>query len=840
MANREQLGEAVVSLVSEMRGLRRSLRRAKRIVTRSAAGMARAFRRTMTAAIRGTGRAMAAMARTFRSAISRMARMARTGFMAIQVAAGAALAAGVKEAREFETSMSRIVGLVGVARDQVKSWRPEIERIAAATARGPAELAEAMFFVTSAGLRGSEALDVLEASAKAAAGGLGETKVVADAVTSAVNAYGSEVLSASEATDTLVATVREGKAQPEELAASVGKVLPFASQLDVAFSDVGASIAAMTRTGTDAQTAAIQLRQVLGNFLKPAQQSRDALNELGLTFADLREIAGERGLFEALSALQDAVGEDQEAMARIIPDVRALGAVLDIMGSNADSTQEIFGELRDAAGATEVAVEAARETSTFAVDQAITKVKNRLLDVGERVLPRFAGIIDQLAPAIEALALQAVAVVETLAPALPKVVPMATRLFQTLADAVVAAGPLIDVIASGLGDAIDLLIKGVETAAPMLADLAKMLGPQGVLGGVLGFLLAGPGGAVLGALAGSVGALGEIAATVAPIIQQIGDIFRRDVLPALRPLIPAIADLARIALGTLFDVIRRLAPSVAELFGVLGQVAATVAEALGPAISTLAGALSDVLPELTPLIEAVGRFLVEALQSVAPFLATVVRELLPPLAQAFLDIIEAIRTAGLLDALLELGTELLPVFVELIKGIGQTFKNTDLLTSLTGLVESLTDLLNVLVEEELVPFITFTLVPALEAFAAVVTTVAETISSALDLLPGKDEGGPGFLDVAAPGLGFVTDFLSRQGGGRVPKGRPSIVGESGPELFAPDASGEIVPGPVPMGDGGPSAPTIIVEGSVVTERDIRDVVRREILRFQRVNARTGF
>jgi hypothetical protein len=52
------------------------------------------------------------------------------------------------------------------------------------------EAAEALFFITSAGLRGAGATEVLEASLKGAAIGLGDTKTIADLATSAVNAYG--------------------------------------------------------------------------------------------------------------------------------------------------------------------------------------------------------------------------------------------------------------------------------------------------------------------------------------------------------------------------------------------------------------------------------------------------------------------------------------------------------------------------------------------------------------------------------------------------------------------------------------------------------------------------
>ncbi len=82
---------------------------------------------------------------------------------------------------------------------------------------GPHELANALCIVASAGFRGSDALDILETSAKAAAVGPGDTAVVANAITSAVNAHGAANLTAARAAEILITTVRDGKIPAEEL-----------------------------------------------------------------------------------------------------------------------------------------------------------------------------------------------------------------------------------------------------------------------------------------------------------------------------------------------------------------------------------------------------------------------------------------------------------------------------------------------------------------------------------------------------------------------------------------------------------------------------------------------
>lgn len=256
-----------------------------------------------------------------------------------------AVGAAAKMAAQFESSMSQITGLVGIAEDKVADFSEQILDLGAKVGKGPRELADAMFFITSAGLRGAEAMEALDASARAAAAGLGETKNVADAVTSAMNAYGAETLNAEQATAILVATVREGKAGAETIAQALGRVLPVASQLGVSFDQVGASIAAMTRLGLDANESATALRSIMSALLKPSKQGADALEQVGLSFADLRKQMKDEGLLAMLTTLKEKLGDDEEALAKIVPNVRGLTGVLNLVGGEGTKTQEIFASL---------------------------------------------------------------------------------------------------------------------------------------------------------------------------------------------------------------------------------------------------------------------------------------------------------------------------------------------------------------------------------------------------------------------------------------------------------------------------------------------------------------
>lgn len=306
--------------------------------------------------------------------------------------------------KDFESSMSKIVGLVGIGKEVVEGWKSAVLDMAASVGISAGELAEALFFITSAGITGQEALNVLEIAAKAAASGLGETKAVADLLTSAILAYGSENLSAAQAADILTTAVREGKAEASEFAESLGKVLPLAVEMGVTFDQVGATIAAMTRTGTDANEASTALRGILSSMIKPSQQAEKALEGMGSSSAEFRKIIKEDGLIVALEKLRTLTGAyGEDMMAQVIPNIRALTGVLDLMGSNASDNIKIFDVLKNSTGALDHAFATASQTADFKYKQALTRSKTVMIQLGESVKSVFLPILEKLSGMLESL-----------------------------------------------------------------------------------------------------------------------------------------------------------------------------------------------------------------------------------------------------------------------------------------------------------------------------------------------------------------------------------------------------------------------------------------------------
>lgn len=315
-----------------------------------------------------------------------------------KVAAGAVAAigvAGVKEAVQFESSLAKIEGLVGVAGSDLDFLAQRARELGPAFGKSANEAAEALFFITSAGLRGESAVNVLEASLKGAAIGLGETKTIADLATSAVNAYGEAQLDGAQAVNILAEAVRLGKLEPAALADTMGMVLPLASNLGVTFNEVGAAMAGMSKTGTDASTAATQLRQILATIAKPTAEADRALANMGLSAEGLRTQIREEGLFATLETLTEAFDGNIEATTEVFGNIRALSGVLDLMGASIDDNRELFRLMGDDIYIADEAMQVVSETAEQRFNVALAGMKEILLAIGQDLLERLLPYLDQ-------------------------------------------------------------------------------------------------------------------------------------------------------------------------------------------------------------------------------------------------------------------------------------------------------------------------------------------------------------------------------------------------------------------------------------------------------------
>lgn len=347
----------------------------------------------------------AASAKTFEKQASSAGQTASKALGGLVVAgaaaAGFAVAAfakqSVQSAIDFDRSMTQIASLTDTSSKRLTEMRSNVLSLAGETAQAPTDLAQAMYFLASAGLTASQQTDTLEASAKAAAVGLGQAGDIARITANALNVYGDNGLKAANVTDTLVAAVREGSAEPDEFAGALGRVLPIADKAGISFQQVAASLATMSNAGLDVNEGVTALRGTLQALIAPTKQTQDALGGIGLTVDDVVNSLQGQGLIATLRMLDDAAKKNTDStgqynivMRELVPNVRALTGVFNLTAQQASKVDAIFKDVTHSSGDLEEAFVTTQEAASFRLHKALNDISIDGQELASKVLPDVA------------------------------------------------------------------------------------------------------------------------------------------------------------------------------------------------------------------------------------------------------------------------------------------------------------------------------------------------------------------------------------------------------------------------------------------------------------------
>ena len=320
------------------------------------------------------------------------------------------LSDSISIATNYDASLTRMVALAGVTREQVALWEEDLKDLAPRLGRDLLELSDGLFFIASAGFRGAEGMEILESSGKAAATGLGETKDIANLTTSALKAYASEGLNAAEATDILLASTREGKGEASEYARSLAEVLLPAKLANVEFSELAGSAALLTRLTPNVAIVGTQLKALFIGIQKPSQQGADALleaHQAGVTtigtFGELRDLIRRDGLIaglEELEKVRENLGD--EFFNRLFESQEARQA-LNALLNDLDETRTTIDAVTDSNGAVEKSFGEVAKTAAFQNKVLREELNVAMVEFGNLTLPLVTGGVQGLITVVNLL-----------------------------------------------------------------------------------------------------------------------------------------------------------------------------------------------------------------------------------------------------------------------------------------------------------------------------------------------------------------------------------------------------------------------------------------------------
>lgn len=303
----------------------------------------------------------------------------KIGIAALGTAIIGGLAASVKIANDFNKEFANVTTLVDTSKVSISAMRQELLGLDARLGSS-IDLTKGLYQTLSAGVDAGKAVEFVGTSAKFAKAALTDTNTAVDVITTALNAYGMEADKASNVSDIFFETIKQGKITGQQLATSIGDVIPSAASLGISLEELGASLATMTKQGINSSEATTQLNAIMTAFLKPSQEMEAALKKMGIESGSA--LIEAEGLTGALKFLEESTGGNKEELAALLPNVRAFKGAIALTGQQAETYNETLEKMKTSTGATNEAFEKQQltfETLKNSIEKIAIKVGNALL-----------------------------------------------------------------------------------------------------------------------------------------------------------------------------------------------------------------------------------------------------------------------------------------------------------------------------------------------------------------------------------------------------------------------------------------------------------------------------
>lgn len=186
---------------------------------------------------------------------------------------------------KFHRSMNLIITDAGGTRKELKYLSKDVLNLAKHSEFGPQKLADSLFFIESAGVRGGKAIKDLDKIQKAAMAGNAELEQAVFGTVGAMNALGKEGQNVEKILALMNTVVGHGHMRLDELTAAMKTgTLGVAHTFGVTFEGFGSAIAFFTRMSEPAQQAATRLRQTITHLASSStKKSEEALASIGIS-----------------------------------------------------------------------------------------------------------------------------------------------------------------------------------------------------------------------------------------------------------------------------------------------------------------------------------------------------------------------------------------------------------------------------------------------------------------------------------------------------------------------------------------------------------------------------
>lgn len=410
-----------------------------------------------------------------------------------------------KMAGDFQYRFAKVASIVTANGDKsagsMTKFQKQIKSAANETGIAADQYSELVYQAISANVSAAKSVKAVSDAHKLAVAGFTSDSSALNILTTVTNAYGKSAGSMAHISDVLIQTQNRGKTTVDQLAATMGKVIPTAKSLGVSFEDLGAQYSLLTQRGISTRVATTYMNSMLNELGKGGTNVSKVLkSETGKSFSELTKEGKSVG--DVLGILKKHCDETGDSFHDLWGNVNSSKAA-ETLVDGAKSYNQYLDEMKKANGTTQEAFNQIADTFPAKVKKFKGTLRNLGISLGEIGLETLGPIIQNITKCLQKLTVR-----------IDKMSPKTKKAIGKILLMVAAIGPLITVIGKLVG---------------MSGSLAKFIGILGGMGKMsanpFGFLATGT--SLIEKFSGAIGGLtsggGALAALggAAPVIAGV-------------------------------------------------------------------------------------------------------------------------------------------------------------------------------------------------------------------------------------------------------------------------------------------------------------------------------
>lgn len=402
----------------------------------------------------------------------------------ISAIAGATLGASVKSASDFTDAMAKVSTLVDTSKVSVDDLSKVFLDLSNASGKSATELAEAGYQALSASVPVEKLGQFTKTATDLAKVGFTDTSTAVDVLTTAINAYSMETEDAESIATKLVKTQNLGKTTVNELASSMGKIIPTASAMNVDIDNLTAGYVSLTKQGIATAEATTYMNSMLNELGDSGTDVGGILKEeTGMSFQECMESGMSLG--DVLGVLKKHADDNGTAFNELWGSAEAGKASLAILNGGVDEFNSTVSTMKENTNELSEGLDKLN-TPSAKVRKSLNQIKNSGIELGTAFLTTVAPVLDKVSAGIEKLTTW----FNSLDEGTKQNIATMLLFVAGLAPVLIGIGKFIALVGSVI-TAIGTITSAISGVGAVLAGLGVAVNPIGLIVGAIALLAVG-------------------------------------------------------------------------------------------------------------------------------------------------------------------------------------------------------------------------------------------------------------------------------------------------------------------------------------------------------------